>query len=506
MRINFKFIMISMVIVIIGACFTGCKNKNAPNYQDDSLKAPEKKDYDICIYNYKDQSYDKFVNLCSVYESETGVKIKVMPISCDQTDMDAVIADMNESQKPDIIPVRDINELSYYKKYDMLLDLNNASSESLKWLINNVDTKFKLTDDKSCYLIPYSICGYGYLVDRDMLSDLFSSSNIDPLIDDLKNSTYSEFENMVKIINNYIKNNISSDVTLNGNNYSLSFSKKGNCKSLIDVFSFPGSDVKSYGQFLSNVALNAVLSNANEAYNMQDTKLNLMKNPLINYAKVIDLETSYTASQDNSLKRGKDFIDENINGYEKSLEEFLNGKSLFLRDGSFSNLNIHSLNAQVYDRLIFIPIKLPLNDEDIAVPNITASDINSSLTAYISLYYGINNNSDDLNKKLSQDFLVWLSTSTTARNYLIKELKVIIPYDYKNSNLDNDTVNSSVLSYLEQGKTLNPIFKGTPRLWANETLAQHIKENYLTKLEWTTQTYNEISDYGINKYNELKNK
>lgn len=505
MGINIKNVIISVIVTIMCISLAGCSDKTVTYYQDESLKAPEDKEYDIFMYSYKDDEYDKFANLCSIYESETGVKIKLIPIDQNQKDMDSIMSYVNGDQKADIIPVRDLNELSYYKDHSMLMNLDNASGENFKQLISNIDPRFKLSDDKYNYLLPSSICGYGYLADKAVLENMFNSSDTDMLIRDLKDSSYLEFENFVKASSSYIKNNNSSSVILNGNKYYLNENKKANCKSLIDVFSFAGADNSYYGKFLSNIAFNAVFLDSKEAYNASDSKLNLMKNPLTAYAKLIDLETSYTSGENYSLKRGTDFVDQNINGYEKSLEEFLNGKSLFFRDSSSVGLKIYNLNPDIYNRLIFIPIKLPLKNEDISLANVTVSDINSSLTVYVPLYYAINNNSENLNKKLSQDFLVWLNTSDIAKNYLINELKVI-PYDYKNNNFQNDSLNSFVVSFLNSNKTLNALFKGFSQNWADETFAQYIKESCLTKSQWTQQTYTEISDYGINKYNKLKNK
>lgn len=500
-RIMSLFVLVAIMILQI----TGCINRGMYQYQDDSLNPPKESEYDICIYNYKSDIYDKFIDLCSLYEAETGVKIKVMPLDYCST-IDDISACFKEQGNVDIIPVRNIDELLYYKKHNMLLDLNNVGDEAFNKLIDSIDKKYKLIkDDKSNYLVPFSICGYGYMVDKKMLSDLFYGSDIDELINDLKCSSYNEFENLVRGVNNYIKNNVSSDIILNGNRYSIYPVKREICRSLVDVFSLCGCDTYNYGELMSSVALDAVFANPDEAYSANDSKIDMLKNPLIAYAKVLDLESSYTALENSSLRRGQDYINGDINGYDKALGTFLSGRSLFFRSDNGLNIKMSSINPDVYERLAFVPIKLPIKNEDIKVSGLTSQDINDSIMTYISVYYAINSSSSDLNKKLAKDFLLWLSTKSEAKDYLINELKVI-PYDYKEAEFKANSLNSSVLSYIDSGRSLSNAFCGTPSLWGCKAFGEYIKENYLIKPDLTNKDYNEISQYGVNKYKQLKNK
>lgn len=53
--------------------------------------------------------------------------------------------------------------------------------------------------------IPYMVEGYGYLVDKNLLKDLFALDDAGPLLTDLKTCDYQEFRDFTNAVNDYIR-------------------------------------------------------------------------------------------------------------------------------------------------------------------------------------------------------------------------------------------------------------------------------------------------------------
>jgi len=97
-----------------------------------------------------------------------------------------------------------------------LLDFKDAQTEAFRQLAETVPQDMRLsTDGSNSYGIPYSIEGYGLVVDTDMLADLFGTDG-NAVAKDLQLASYEEFEAMVKAVNAYVNQGQAAQITLNG--------------------------------------------------------------------------------------------------------------------------------------------------------------------------------------------------------------------------------------------------------------------------------------------------
>ena len=169
-------------------------------------QAEADKGYDLYIYNSKGENAAQFAEMAKAYEAETGVRVRTFSIGSGQDHMETLRAEMNSRNKPSIFSIQGVKELIEWYQGGFVVDFNSITDASFKALANNISPSLRLTNDgKTSFGVPYNVEGYGYIVDRQMIADLFGGASVDAFIADAKAATYAEWEALVKALDAYIK-------------------------------------------------------------------------------------------------------------------------------------------------------------------------------------------------------------------------------------------------------------------------------------------------------------
>jgi raffinose/stachyose/melibiose transport system substrate-binding protein len=381
--------------------------------------------------------------------------------------------------------------------------LTTVADGEFKTLADAIPTGLRLTTGSDSYGVPYNVEGYGYIVDTQMLMDLFALESADAMLADIKAESYDEWETLVKAIDAYIKNTTVATVELNGNNYTFAAAKAGLAANLNGVFAVMGSQKWTYGDHFINVAINAAFSSAAAANAATDEEVDSLKNVFVAYAKALDLKTSYLAGLDGAAVRGNDFVSEAKFGYDQTVQIFADSKAVFFKQGNWAYGNIAGVNADQAARLTFLPVKMPMTDADITAEGLTLDKFNSSIPVFVPNYYAINAKATAAEQQAGMDFLVWLNTSEAGKKFIIEDF-AFIPYnaDPATTTLPN-SLGNSILGYVKADKTLAAPYQGAPATWSGEIVGLKILESYMTKETWTDDDYNAIADYAIEQWKEL---
>ena len=141
---------------LVAALALGGCGRSATNNEQTSNR-----NYDLYIYNGKPQIADQLEELCSIYEQETGVRIKTLTLD----EPDALRTEMNSSAPPAILTTY-TDTMIEWQEGGFLLDFKDAQTEAFRQLAETVPQDMRLsTDGSNSYGIPYSIEGYGLVVD-----------------------------------------------------------------------------------------------------------------------------------------------------------------------------------------------------------------------------------------------------------------------------------------------------------------------------------------------------
>lgn len=480
---------------------SGCGKKSET---DEETSSSGKKDYDIYIYNRDENIGSDFREMCDEYTKRTGIIIRTVTPSESENNFENLKNYLNSEHPPDIFTVESISELNLLKNNSQIWDFSNATEESFKNMVNSIPEQLRLSSNTTDnFGVPYTVEGYGFLVDPKMIASIFGGDKYRKVISDLQVCSYEEFLNFVEAIKGYINGVGGYEISINKHKYTCSYNKGELGKNLNGVFSFAAGNSKYSGSYLSNIALSTIFKSPAAANIATDENIQNLKNPLMKFAEALDYITLNMSGPSGSLERGLEMVSNTQNSVSQSLKNFVNGKALFLLASTEDYESLSVFNSLVAKRSVFIPIKMPFSQDEITSSQDIAKNINKSITAYVPRYYCINAQSGETEKQKAQDFLTWIRTSELAQKYVIPKFG-FTPYDIKDSSVVDNPLSRSLLEYISEGKIISGAFLGAPEKWCNDGMGRYLIERYFTKSSWNYDDYESIADYGIEKWKELE--
>lgn len=498
---KFRNFFLLTICIIVCSCLSSCGNNNSESNSSGNRPAP--KDYDLFIYNsYKDIDED-FSKMCEEYSARTGVIVKCVTPGEDE-DADSQLQDyMNSGTVPDIFTVRNMKELKKWQSSESVLDFSNATETNFKDIANGITPSIRLSSNTvDNFGMPYTVEGYGYIVDPKMLSSLFGGDKYRAVLSALKTCTYDEFEGFVNSLRSYIDNGTTYEFQLNGETYSLLAKKSGLSENLNGVFSFPAGAPIYTGVYAMDAALSSAFNSASELSTASDEKIMSLTNVFSSFAEGLELMTSSVASKNGGLTRGIELVDSTTNSPNQALKSFVNGQSLFILEKNTIYDSMFLLDSSLANRVAFIPIKMPFNNINITASNMTEKIFSSSIPISVPMYFSINAKSSEKQRKLAQDFLVWFKTSEISQKYIIQSFK-FIPYDIKESSAIDNQLSKSMIEYVSSGHILPAVSSGFPDTMA-DTVAKTIIDQYYTRSSWSFDDYGTMSEQIIRDWKRLK--
>jgi raffinose/stachyose/melibiose transport system substrate-binding protein len=482
-----------LLFVLAGSIFifAGCSGKKT---------AGGGRGYDLYIFNTKGENAEAMKAAADAFGKEKGITVKVFSLGSGTNSDDTLRTEMSSKDKPAIFSIMNSQALVEWVEGKYAMDFSAAKNQDFKKLADTIPPSLRLQQNGVSYGIPYNVEGYGFIVNKNMLADLFGKDSVDSFIEAFKTATYKEFENMVHVVEAYIKNGTAGSVTLSGSTFKLAAQKTGLAKNLTGVFSVAGSEKWTYGDHLVNIAIDTIFPDAAAAKNTTKQELEAGKSSFTAYAKTLDL-----MSQNATTLRGPDLINATINGYDQSVATFAAGKALFLKQGNWAYGNIERANPDITKTLTFLPVKMPFTQSDIHVQGLTVEHMNDSIPVFVPNYYAINAKVSDREKELAEEFLVWLNTSEEGQDFIINKMS-FIPYNADPAKTSAGySLGDSIISYMAQGKTITNAYAGAPVGWATDNLGGYLMEHYLNKETWPDNAYDDIAGYAVSRWEEMAN-
>ncbi|WP_169173190.1 ABC transporter substrate-binding protein [Bifidobacterium oedipodis] len=465
----------------------------------------------LYVFNTKSEIKDGLEKLVNEYGKEHGIEVKVFSPGSGSDTVETMNTEMTSSTPPAIFST---NSLVTWGPADgdFMLDLNESDNADLKALAQNVPDELRFTSEGDENLgLPYTLEGYGYLVDVDVLKDLFAldDDKVAELIADLKACDFDTFRAFTDAVDAYINNPQAISVNVNGHEYTTAPAKTGLANDLTGVFVESGAEKWTYADHMVNIPLNAVFENYGDAYSADLDAVDALKKPLIKEMEVLDYNTSHAAGEDGPNTRGPSFVNSTTGSYDYALQLFAEHKGLFFKQGNWIYPNLKAALADTEDAgarmlssLEILPIKMPFEQSDISVKGRTPETFNTYIPAMVPNYWIINKKSSAAQQKNAADFLVWLFTSDRGRSFLTDECGFIL-YDELDQPDGANSLNNALLHYASAGKTLSNPFNASPGNWL-EFVGNQLKQNYMTKAKWDESTYPALADTVIARWKNLK--
>lgn len=491
---RYRFLTAAVTFMLICSTLSACSGNNATQEKKETLY----------LFNSKGENAEQFKKMCEDFTAETGIPTSPFSVGSGQDANEPLRTQMNSKNPPAVFSMQGLKELPEWKQSGRALDLTTVDDADFKAIVDSIPDSMKLSPDgKASYGIPFNVEGYGYMVDTQMLSDLFGADSTEAIKKDLKMCSYDDFAAFCRGVDEYIASPSAATVNLNGHPYTLQAQKTGRASKLNGIFAFAGSEKWTYGDHLINIAINAVFPDARSAESASDDELNQLRTPFVAYAKGLEFVSEHVGGLKGHANRGADLINQANFGYDQSIQMYADGNALFLQQGNWAAANIEKVDAEVLKRSFFIPIKLPFTESMLKVEK-SIEEMNASIPVYVPNYYAINAKASETAQKEAIEFLTWMQKPENVQKYIIDSFEAV-PFNADESMKIDNSLSLSILEYMGDGNTLSAPYHGAPNTWSSEVVGKELMEKYLTKEQWTEADYESIADFAIEKWKQMKN-
>lgn len=175
-----------------------------------------------------------------------------------------------------------------------------------------------------------------------------------------------------------------------------------------------------------------------------------------------------------------------------SMAEFALGQAAMVQNGNWAWSQIAEVSGNVVDAedIKFLPIYMGLKDED-----------KQGLCVGTENYFCINKQVSEADQKASLDFINWLISDETGKDYMTNKLGNIAPFTtFADDEKPSDPLAQNLLAYMEGGKTSIPwIFTTFP--------SQTFKDNFggaLLEYAQGTMSWDEVKATVIDQWKTEK--
>lgn len=476
MRVKQAVLILAAGIMAVG--LAGCGQKT--------------KDYDVYFFNSKSEIAESLDELAKAYEAETGKRVKTFTVGTTES-AETMRSELKSRDYPTVFTSNAV-AFEEWKSAGYAVSVDGIMNPELKALYEELPDTIKLQfDGEGNYGIPYNIEGYGLIADRRMIMGILGLDDISAFQADYGEAGYEEFRDMVVALDAFIRGEPGRTFTLNGNRYAASGGKSGITENLNGVFSIAGAEKWTYGNHFGNYPISAVYKDVYDVRGADASKADQLLEPLVKSLKELDFLTRYAAGADGPVERGPRFINSTVTGYDQAVQNFAEGKAVFIKNGNWIYSNVAKISEDVAENLIMLPMKLNFEDSDITVEGLNVKQMNRSIPEFVSQYYVINAKATEQERRDAEDFVLWLNTSETGKDFIINRF-AFVPFNAdEHTKLDNPLSNE-LINYKLKGNLLANPFDAAPAAWGTEMYGKYLMEQlFIDPEDWSEERLYDIA-------------
>lgn len=405
-----KILSLFLSIVCIVTLFTGCS---------------EQSDAEVYFLNFKPESADVYKEIAQKYEQETGVRVKVVTAAANTYEQ-TLKSEIAKSSAPTIFQVN--GPIGYESWKDYCLNIENTDFAKL---LSDQSLAIKGSDGKGVYAVPYVVEGYGIIYNDAIMKKYFALSNRATSItaaDQIKN--YQTLKAVVE------------DMTARKAELGI--------KGVFASTSLSSGEDWRWQTHLLNVPLYYEFRASEDYKDPTIAGLNAKEIAFRysnNYRNLFDLYTNNSISEKGIL---------GSKSTSDSMAEFALGQVAMVQNGNWAWSQIKDVNGNTVKEndIKFLPLYTGINGEE-----------KQGLCIGTENYFAINKNASEESQKKSLDFLYWLFTSKTGKDYVTNKLDFITPFNsFTEQELPSDPLAREVVRYMNDNtlETVPWIFTSFP--------------------------------------------
>lgn len=402
-----------------------------------------KADNTVYFLNFKPEIADIYKEIAKKYEAEKGVKVKVVTAASNtyETTLKSEIA---KSDAPTIFQINGpvgyqswakyCKDLKDTKLYDYLSDKSLA--------IKNGDRVFG---------IPYVVEGYGIIYNNAIMEKYFALK--DKAVSISKAEEITSFKLLKEVAEDMTKHK--KELGIDGVFASTSMSGGEQWRWTTHLLNMP-----VYYEMKDKSDDSAITA----AYNAKTIDFKYSDN----FRNIFDLYINNSTTE-KGLLSGK--------SVENSMSEFALGKAAMVQNGNWAWEQISKVSGNTVkaDDIKYLPIYIGVDGEE-----------KQGLCIGTENYLVINKNASEEKQKASVEFLEWLFSSDTGKDYVVNKLKFISPFNtFKDNEKPDDPLAKEILKWMESDKTtVEWVFSSFPGLDFKDSVGSVLLEYVQGSKTW----------------------
>ena len=403
---------------------------------------------DIYFLNFKPESADVYTEIAEKYEEETGVSVKVVTAAANTYEQ-TLKSEIAKSGAPTIFQVN--GPIGYQSWKDYCLNIENSDFAKL---LSDDTLAIRDESGNGIYAVPYVVEGYGIVYNDAIMKKYFTLSN--------KNTTINSADE----INNFATlKAVVEDMTAHKSELQI--------EGVFASTSLSSGEDWRWQTHLLNVPLYYELS-ANDDY-ADPTIAGLNAKEVAfryatNYRNLFDLYINNSLTEKGVL---------GSKSTSDSMAEFALGSVAMVQNGNWAWSQIKDVkgNTVAEKDIKFLPLYTGITGEE-----------NQGLCIGTENYLAINKNATTEQQQKSLDFLYWLFSSYTGKDYVTNKLGFVTPFSsFTEQELPGDPLAREVVRYMNDGskKTVPWIFTSFPSDVFKTEVGGALLEYVQGNREWT---------------------
>lgn len=365
---------------------------------------------EIYYLNFKPEVADIYNEIGAAYEKETGVKLKVVT-AASGTYEQTLKSEIEKADAPTLFQINGPRGYANWKDY--CADLKDT--ELYKHL---TDKNLAVTVNGGVYGIPYVVEGYGIIYNNAIMSKYFALPN---KATDVKSvDEINNFAKLKAVVEDMTKNKAALGIKGVFASTSLKSGEDWRWQTHL-------ADVPIFYEFKNNNV--DLTSDATKSVTFQYAE---------NYKNIFDLYINNSTVTPKILGT-KQVAD--------SMAEFALGQCAMVQNGNWAWGQISGVDGNIVkaEDVKFMPIYTGIAGEE-----------NQGLCTGTENFFAINSKASAEKQKLAADFIYWLYSSPTGKNFVTNKLGFIAPFDtFSDSEKPTDPLAKEVLRWMGKEGAVN---------------------------------------------------
>ncbi|SNS12101.1 raffinose/stachyose/melibiose transport system substrate-binding protein [Anaerovirgula multivorans] len=429
MRLKRKLVLgIAMMLVLSTLLLAACSS----NQQEAGSREEVEEQVQVDVFQFKVEIVKELEEAARAYEDENpNVKINIQTVGGGDDYGAALRAIFQSGNEPTIFNIGGPQDVE-----DWMSKLEDLSDQP--WVDLALDGMLSgATVDGKVYALPFNIEGYGLVYNKGIFEEAG--------IDGSKIVDFASLEEAAKTLDAKIKAGELKD------QYPL----------LEAVFEYAARETWLTGLHTSNAFLGQEFDSSIDSYDAKTIEFKYADQ----LKQLIDLQANYSSNANS--KRNLNTVD-----YTTQVEEGIAIERVaIIQQGNWIYGGVQGVDPEVADNLDILPI-----------PVIGAKE--NSIPVGVPMHWSINKGAGDTEKEAAKDFLNWLYTSDTGKDFIVNKFYFIPPLKGFDNFEPQDSLGRAVKRYAEAGNTIPWVFMGYPTGWGMEILGSNIQKYYDGSFTW----------------------